>query len=201
LLDEPTNHLDFETVEALGQALKKFSGTIFFISHDRTFVNLIATAVIDIKNGSVNRYPGTYEDYVYHLELEATNEFGQIEPAEERVTVKPSSAAEGVSGASDLQVEPKPPSVSGKENSDYLKRKEAKAQLAKVKIESKRLERQTEHLTQEREKLFQEMKNNPFHYSKERNEKLKKLTAMLEEAEHAWLNSQANFDRLTKELG
>src|SRR3989338_3205941 len=55
LLDEPTNHLDFETVEALGQALKKFSGTIFFISHDRTFVNLIATAVIDIKNGSGNQ--------------------------------------------------------------------------------------------------------------------------------------------------
>jgi ATP-binding cassette subfamily F protein 3 len=68
LLDEPTNHLDFETVEALGRALKQFHGTVFFISHDRTFVNLIATDILELKNGTAKRYPGTYEEYVYHLE-------------------------------------------------------------------------------------------------------------------------------------
>jgi ATP-binding cassette subfamily F protein 3 len=68
LFDEPTNHLDFETVEALGRALKEFSGTLFFISHDRTFVNLVASEIVEVNNGMVRRYPGTYEDYVYHLE-------------------------------------------------------------------------------------------------------------------------------------
>ena len=74
LLDEPTNHLDFETVEALAGALKNFEGTLFFISHDRTFVNLIATHILEVKNGQVRRYPGTYEDYVYHLEKRTAEE-------------------------------------------------------------------------------------------------------------------------------
>lgn len=68
LLDEPTNHLDFETVEALAAALKDYQGTVFFISHDRTFVNMLATAIIEVKDGVVRKYPGTYEEYVYHLE-------------------------------------------------------------------------------------------------------------------------------------
>ncbi len=68
LLDEPTNHLDFETVEALASALQSYAGTVFFISHDRTFVNTLATAIIEVKDGKVALYPGTYPDYVYHLE-------------------------------------------------------------------------------------------------------------------------------------
>ena len=67
LLDEPTNHLDFETVEALARALKSFNGTVFFISHDRTFVEFVATAVIEVKNGTVRHFPGTYDDYVYSI--------------------------------------------------------------------------------------------------------------------------------------
>ena len=74
LLDEPTNHLDFETVEALAGALKTFAGTVFFISHDRTFVNLIATHILEIKDRRILRYPGTYEDYVYHLEKRTAEE-------------------------------------------------------------------------------------------------------------------------------
>src|SRR5262249_27989027 len=47
LLDEPTNHLDFETVEALAAALKTYDGTILFTSHDRTFVSIVATDIIE----------------------------------------------------------------------------------------------------------------------------------------------------------
>jgi ATP-binding cassette subfamily F protein 3 len=68
LLDEPTNHLDFETVEALGRALQNFVGTVIFISHNRTFVNSIATTVVEVKDGGVRRFVGTYEDYIYFLE-------------------------------------------------------------------------------------------------------------------------------------
>ncbi len=76
LLDEPTNHLDFETVEALGAALSRWRGTVFFISHDRTFVNMVATQILEIRNGSVVQYPGSYADYVYHLELQVRRELG-----------------------------------------------------------------------------------------------------------------------------
>lgn len=73
LLDEPTNHLDAETVEALAHALKTFLGTVLFISHDRTFVNIVATAIVDVKGGSVKKYPGTYEEYVHYLQMQAAN--------------------------------------------------------------------------------------------------------------------------------
>ncbi|MCE9638129.1 MAG: ABC-F family ATP-binding cassette domain-containing protein [Planctomycetes bacterium] len=68
LLDEPTNHLDFETVEALGTALRDFAGTVVFISHDRTFVNMVATEIVEVADGRVRVVPGTYADYVEELE-------------------------------------------------------------------------------------------------------------------------------------
>ena len=68
ILDEPTNHLDFDTVEALGEALQEFTGTVLFVSHDRTFVSQIATTILDVRDGKVRRYPYPYEIYVYELQ-------------------------------------------------------------------------------------------------------------------------------------
>ncbi|MBE7437282.1 MAG: ABC-F family ATP-binding cassette domain-containing protein [Spirochaetales bacterium] len=68
LLDEPTNHLDFETVEALGLALANFAGTLLFVSHDRTFVNLVASQIITVEDGTLELYPGSYADYVFRME-------------------------------------------------------------------------------------------------------------------------------------
>jgi ATP-binding cassette, subfamily F, member 3 len=74
LLDEPTNHLDFETVEAMGQALGDFNGTVMVVSHDRTFVNLLANEIWEVKDGQVKIVLGTYEDYVWAKEQEVANE-------------------------------------------------------------------------------------------------------------------------------
>ncbi len=71
ILDEPTNHLDFETVEALAAALADYAGTIFFISHNRTFVNSLATLLVEVKDGVVRRYPDSYENYIYSLGTDA----------------------------------------------------------------------------------------------------------------------------------
>lgn len=68
LLDEPTNHLDFETVEALGDGLARYQGTVFFVSHDRTFVKTLATNILEVDSGQIRNYPGSYDDYVYSLE-------------------------------------------------------------------------------------------------------------------------------------
>jgi ATP-binding cassette subfamily F protein 3 len=76
LLDEPTNHLDFETVEAMGEALGNFNGTVIVVSHNRTFVNLIANEIMEVKSGNIKRILGTYEDYVWQLEEQAEKEFG-----------------------------------------------------------------------------------------------------------------------------
>jgi ATP-binding cassette subfamily F protein 3 len=63
-LDEPTNHLDLASREVLESALAGFPGTIVFISHDRYFINRIATAVLEVAGGILTRYPGTYDDYL-----------------------------------------------------------------------------------------------------------------------------------------
>jgi len=74
ILDEPTCHLDFETTEALAFALQKFAGTILFASHDRTFSSLVATGVVEIKNGRAQRRHEDYGDFVARLEKELWRE-------------------------------------------------------------------------------------------------------------------------------
>jgi ATP-binding cassette subfamily F protein 3 len=63
-LDEPTNHLDLASREVLESALAEFGGTIVFISHDRYFINRIATRVVDIDRGRLTNHLGTYDDFL-----------------------------------------------------------------------------------------------------------------------------------------
>ena len=70
VLDEPGNHLDVETVEALAEALLAYNGTVIFTAHDRHFVNRIATAIIEVRDGTVKNYVGDYNPYVYRINKE-----------------------------------------------------------------------------------------------------------------------------------
>ncbi len=63
-LDEPTNHLDLASRGVLEDALAEFAGTIVFISHDRYFINRLATKVVEISGGRLHAYPGSYDDYL-----------------------------------------------------------------------------------------------------------------------------------------
>jgi ATP-binding cassette subfamily F protein 3 len=63
LLDEPTNHLDMRAKGVLLDALAAFSGTVVFVSHDRYFIDRLATRVIEVENGAITTYEGNYEDY------------------------------------------------------------------------------------------------------------------------------------------
>jgi ATP-binding cassette subfamily F protein 3 len=65
LLDEPTNHLDMRAKDVLLTALQAYNGTAVFVSHDRYFLDKLATRVVEVENGRVNIYPGNYEDYVW----------------------------------------------------------------------------------------------------------------------------------------
>jgi ATPase subunit of ABC transporter with duplicated ATPase domains len=68
VLDEPTNHLDLATKEMLVAALKKFEGTMLFVSHDRMFLRGLANRVLELGGAGMDHaepimYPGTYEEY------------------------------------------------------------------------------------------------------------------------------------------
>lgn len=63
ILDEPTNHLDINAREALEELLSEYNGTILFVSHDRYFIDALATQVWSIKEGALSSYLGNYSDY------------------------------------------------------------------------------------------------------------------------------------------
>ncbi len=64
ILDEPTNHIDIETREMLEDALLEFSGTLLFISHDRYFIDKLATKIAVLENRKINVFDGNYADYL-----------------------------------------------------------------------------------------------------------------------------------------
>jgi ATP-binding cassette subfamily F protein 3 len=65
LLDEPTNHLDMRAKDVLLESLSKYTGTVVFVSHDRYFIDKLATRIFEVGEGRVEIYPGNYEDYLW----------------------------------------------------------------------------------------------------------------------------------------
>ncbi|HOW88372.1 MAG TPA: ABC-F family ATP-binding cassette domain-containing protein, partial [Candidatus Omnitrophota bacterium] len=179
LLDEPTNHLDFETVEALGRALKSFAGTVLFISHDRTFVNLLASSILEVKKGRILHYPGSYEDYVYHLE--------QVARGEEEDPQEDFSPAPEKKSAPAESIQAPPP-----------KKNEQKVELKKLQKSIEKAEGRAKHFTEERDKILAEMAKNPLHYSKDRNARLKECQIKIEEAEAEWNLLAKKMEKLQK---
>jgi ABC transport system ATP-binding/permease protein len=74
MLDEPTNHLDITTIEWLEQRLLEFRGALLFVSHDRAFVNRIATRIIDLDRGVLSSWPGNYDSYAERKAAQLSNE-------------------------------------------------------------------------------------------------------------------------------
>ncbi|GGI39297.1 ABC-F family ATP-binding cassette domain-containing protein [Mammaliicoccus stepanovicii] len=64
LLDEPTNHLDIEGIEWLVNYIRQYPHTIMFVTHDRHFLNQVATRIVELSNGKLTSYPGNYESYI-----------------------------------------------------------------------------------------------------------------------------------------
>jgi ABC transport system ATP-binding/permease protein len=74
LLDEPTNHLDIDTIEWLERQLLDYRGALLFVSHDRAFVNRVATRIVDLDRGRLSSWPGNYDDYAGKKQAQLENE-------------------------------------------------------------------------------------------------------------------------------
>jgi ATP-binding cassette subfamily F protein 3 len=74
LLDEPTNHLDMRAKDVLLEALEKYNGTVVFVSHDRYFIDKLATRVFEIGSGRVEVFPGNYEDYLWRKQRQESGQ-------------------------------------------------------------------------------------------------------------------------------
>ncbi len=78
LMDEPTNHLDIPSCEILEEGLKRFTGTLVMITHDRRLMNTVCNSILEIRDGNAEHYFGNYEDYQYKKKLMESSE--EIEP-------------------------------------------------------------------------------------------------------------------------
>src|ERR1700743_417989 len=72
LLDEPTNHLDLRAKDVLLDAIARFNGTVVMVSHDRYFIDRLATRIFEVEGGHLRVYPGNYEDYMYRKQAAET---------------------------------------------------------------------------------------------------------------------------------
>ncbi|HYB95973.1 MAG TPA: ABC-F family ATP-binding cassette domain-containing protein [Vicinamibacterales bacterium] len=81
LLDEPTNHLDIDSKEVLLDALADYGGTLIFVSHDRYFVEKLATKIVEVGEGKATLYPGTYEAFLWRKEHRDAPGNGPSQPA------------------------------------------------------------------------------------------------------------------------
>jgi ATP-binding cassette subfamily F protein 3 len=144
LLDEPTNHLDMRAKDVLLESLSKYTGTVLFVSHDRYFIDKLATRIFGVGDGRVEVYPGNYEDYLWRKQ-------GGAAALEQSVaaSAKPQSAKSGPpkSGSADaLPINGQPPE-GGEENTDGkrkrlnpLKRRQIEERVRELETEISRLE-------------------------------------------------------------
>ncbi|MFZ4402771.1 MAG: ATP-binding cassette domain-containing protein [Pseudobdellovibrionaceae bacterium] len=156
LLDEPTNHLDFQTVEALTQALNKFSGTVIVVSHDRNFVRRVGHKILEVKNGDVHLYPGSYDDYVWSLQQalknaahNGTDEFSKTAasaPAQKKTTLAKAKTDASLTEPS-IQNEKSDPTKLNKKELDKQKRLLEK-RIEQLSKELQTLEEQNQKLNQ-----------------------------------------------------
>ena len=97
ILDEPTNHLDITSKEILESALNQYTGTVFFVSHDRYFINQTATRILDLTGGTIVNYIGNY-DYYLEKHDELTRIYVEAEPKAQAAQMTEQTVAQDGSG-------------------------------------------------------------------------------------------------------
>lgn len=169
VLDEPTNHLDIHSKDVLLTALKDFGGTVIFVSHDRGFIEQLATVVLELKPGEFKYFPG---DYVYYLEQ--TEASGNQQNLNEKATDNSNQNLDKKNGGNVAQ------KVETKSESKLSWEEQKKRESERRKIEKKvsRLEEEIENLENKKNELETKL-SDPEIYSN--GEKAKAVQKEIEE--------------------
>lgn len=125
MLDEPTNHLDLESKEILLNALQQYTGTIIFVSHDRTFLDALSTRIIELTPNGVRSYQGNYEAFLYQKSVQENAATASAAPAKTPQKQQPQQPV------AEKQQEAAKPHVAGREA--YELRKKLSSLESKIK--------------------------------------------------------------------
>lgn len=161
ILDEPTNHLDIDSKEVLENALIDFDGTLLFVSHDRYFINRVATHVLELSENGSTLYLG---DYDYYVEKKATAEMSQTEEASTSNQAKEASPV-----------------------NDYQAQKESQKEVRKLMRQIENLEAEIEELESQSQAISEQMlETNDAEKLMELQDELDKISHRQEEAMLEW---------------
>lgn len=186
ILDEPTNHLDIHSKDVLLQALKDFGGTVIFVSHDRGFIEQLATQVLHLEPGISRYYPGGYQFYMEQLEKLDNGESLPLASATKASSATPSS---GVNGSSNRTPQ-RPDSVSDTKLS-WEEQKRQEAERRKKEKEISRLEKEIQELEDKKKELENKMAD-PSVYSNGEKAKavqheIEEIAEKIEHATEKWM--------------
>ncbi len=188
VLDEPTNHLDIEACEVLEEALSQYQGTLVFVSHDRSFINALATRVVEVKAGVLREFPGNYDDYLRRTaELEARS----AAPAPPREATPPSPAA---AAAPTAPTAPKPGKRDKRERQEERERRKLRDRLAR---QIERLEAEIQDAEGEVESLGWKLGDPDLYKDVDR---MRELTQARHDLEARVAERYAEWERLSDEM-
>lgn len=181
ILDEPTNHLDIDSREVLENAINEFSGTVLFISHDRYFINQVATDVLDMSATGIKHYEGDYDDYLEAVNKELASTAGQDEQ-QVNSTAKPKKSSAQQS---------------------YQQSKETQRARRKLQRQVDKLEDQMASL-EEQSQAIQEHMSQPevatdIGQLADLQKQLNKLNEQSEEVELEWTNAAEELEKFDQE--
>ncbi len=128
LMDEPTNHLDLDSKDVLLEALEDYGGTLIFVSHDRYFVERLATKIIEIGHGRATVYPGSYTEFLWHKEHAGDTAAPAVSKAQApRKTSAATPPGPAAATAARVVSPPAPPSREDRKLAEAERRKRDKA--------------------------------------------------------------------------
>lgn len=188
VLDEPTNHLDIHSKDVLLSALKDFGGTVIFVSHDRGFIEQLATVVLELKPGEFKYFPG---DYVYYLEQ--TESSCNQQNLNEKAAELSNQSAKGKNSSNDAQ------KAESKSDSKLSWEEQKKRESERRKIEKRvsMLEEEIENLENKKNELETKL-SNPEVYSN--GEKAKAVQNEIEEIVLQIENVTLEWEKASEEL-
>lgn len=189
LLDEPTNHLDMESRAVLEDALETYEGTVIFVSHDRGFINNVATKVIHIEDRTAQEYFGGYEEYAQkRAEEKAAEEARQAQENAAQNAGKPRSKKEERRRAAEL-------------------RNELNRRVGPLKKKVKSLEQTIETLEEEKEALETKLADASFYQQGDSDaftqatRRFQEVKDALENAYTEWEDASLTIASVEEELG
>jgi len=183
ILDEPTNHLDLESIEALARELKKYPGTIIFVSHDRFFVEQIAEKIFEMTPTGYNYFSGTYQQFLYNKGEDYLNR---------DINLAVKDARPGRKKSSDLKKE-----YVRKRRSKKKEQARIEGKIQKTEIKIHNLERRLDEI---KKQLFSDHTNQELDKLKELDQEQKKLENSLKKLMEIWEHQHQKFEKIEKDL-